>query len=85
MRDVLHVPNGQDEQDESVKLTIEETCRVGRSHGVGVIVMGDPADWDTWDEKEEARRVEPDPQRLYEFIRVQLTEAAHDRIARALH
>ena len=82
---ILHVPNGQDEQDESVKLTIEETCHVGRSHGVGVIVMGDPADWDTWDEKEEARRVEPDPQRLDEFIRVQLSEAAHDRIARALH
>ena len=57
---ILHVPNGQDEQDESVKLTIDETCHVGRSHGVGVIVMGDPADWDTWDEKEEARRVEPD-------------------------
>jgi hypothetical protein len=82
---ILHVPDNQDEQDESVKQTIEEICHVGRSHGVGVIVMGDPAKWETWDEKEEARRVEPDPQRLDEFIKVQLPEAAQDRIARALH
>ena len=79
---IFHVPDGQ---DESAKLTIEETCHVGRSHGVGVIVMGDPADWDTWEEREEARRVEPDPQRLDEFIAVQLSPEAHDRIARALH
>jgi hypothetical protein len=79
---IFHVP---DEQDESVKLTIDETCHVGRHHGVGVIVIGDPADWDTWEEKEEARRVEPDPQRLDEFIAAQLSPEAHDRIARALH
>lgn len=79
---IFHVP---DDQDESVKLTIDETCHVGRRHGVGVIVMGDPADWDTWEEKEEARRVEPDPQRLDEFIAAQLSPEAHDRIARALH
>jgi hypothetical protein len=79
---MFHVP---DDQEESVKLTIDEACRVGRHHGVGVIVMGDPADFDTWEEREEARRVEPDPQRLDEFIAAQLSQAAHDRIARALH
>jgi hypothetical protein len=79
---IFHVPN---DQEESVKLTIDETCHVGRRHGVGVIVMGDPADFDTWDELEEARRVEPDPQRLDEFIAAQLSPEAHDRIARALH
>jgi hypothetical protein len=79
---IFHIPN---DQEESVRLAIEETCHVGRSHGVGVIVMGDPADWETWNELEEARRVEPDPQRLDEFITVQLSQAAHDRIARALH
>lgn len=79
---IFHVPN---DQEESAKLTVEDACHVGRTHGVGVIVMGDPADWDTWTELEEARRVEPDPQRLDEFITVQLNPAAHDRIARALH
>jgi hypothetical protein len=41
---MFHVPN---DREESVKLTVEEACRVGRRHGVGVIVMGDPADFDT--------------------------------------
>lgn len=79
---MFHVPN---EREELVKVTVEEACRVGRHHGVGVIVMGDPADFDTWEEKEEAQRVEPDPQRLDEFIAAQLSSDAHDRIARALH
>lgn len=79
---IFHVPN---DPEESVKLTIDETCSVGRRHGVGVIVMSDPADFDTWEEKEEAHRVEPDPQRLDEFIAAQLSQAAHDQIARALH
>jgi hypothetical protein len=79
---IFHVPS---DEDESVKLTVEETCHVARSHGIGLIVMGDPAEWDTWTELEEAHRFEPDPQRLDEFITVQLSQSAHDRIARALH
>jgi hypothetical protein len=47
--------------------------------------MSDPRAWDTWNELEAARRVEPDPERLDEFISVQLSPVAHDRIARALH
>jgi hypothetical protein len=79
---MFHVPN---EREELVKVTIEEACRVGRHHGVGVIVMSDPADFDTWEEREEAHRVEPDPQRLDEFMAAQLPRDALDRIARALH
>jgi hypothetical protein len=79
---MFHVPN---EREELVKVTIEEACRVGRHHGVGVIVMGDPADFDTWEEREEAHRVEPGPQRLDEFMAAQLPRDALDRIARTLH
>ena len=79
---IYHVP---DDDAESVKQVIEEARRVGRAHGVGVITMGHPTDWDTWNELEEARRVEPDPDRLDEFISVQVSSEAHDRIARALH
>jgi hypothetical protein len=79
---IFHVP---DEDAESVKQTIEEARRVSRAHGVGLIIMSDPKAWDTWNELEEARRVEPDPERLDEFISVQLSQDAHDRIARALH
>jgi hypothetical protein len=38
-----------------------------------------------WDELEEARRVEPDPERLDEFIAVQLPQEARDEIAREIH
>jgi hypothetical protein len=79
---IFHVPA---DQEETVQETVEETCHVARSHGVGLIVMSDPAEFATWEEKEEARRSEPDPQRLDEFIAVQLSQDAHDRIARALH
>jgi hypothetical protein len=79
---IFHVP---DEDAESVRQTIEEARRVSRAHGVSLIIMGDPKAWDTWNEVEEARRVEPDPERLDEFISVQLSQDAHDCIARALH
>ena len=79
---IFHVP---DDEVESVKSVIEEARHVGRAHGVGVITMSNPRSWDTWDELEEARRVEPDPERLDEFISIQLSHDAHDRIARALH
>ena len=61
-----------------MKPVIEEARRVSRAHGVGVITMGDPAKWETWEELEEARRVEPDPERLDEFIAVQLPRRAQD-------
>lgn len=79
---IFHIP---DEDAGSVQQTIEEARRVSRAHGVGLITIGDPRAWDTWNELDEARRVEPDPERLDEFISVQLSQAAHDRIARALH
>jgi hypothetical protein len=79
---IYHVP---DDSAEAVKQVIDEARRVGRAHGVGVITMGDPRRWETWDELEEARRVEPDPERLDEFISVQLDRDAQDEIARAIH
>jgi hypothetical protein len=54
---IFHV---SDDAEEAVRQTIEEARHVARGHGVGVITMSDPADWDTWTEPEEARRVEPD-------------------------
>ena len=68
-----------------VQQTLEEARRVSRAHGVGLITMADPRAWNTWNELEEARRAEPEPERLDEFISVQLSRGAHDRITRALH
>jgi hypothetical protein len=79
---IYHVP---DDIAESVKPVIDEARRVGRAHGVGIITMGEPTKWETWDELEEARRIEPDPERLDEFVAVQLDRDAQDEITRALH
>ena len=79
---IFHVP---DEEAEAVKQTIDEARHVGRADGVGVITIADPQNWETWNELEEARRIELDPERLDEFISVQLNQDIHDRIARALH
>jgi len=66
---ILHVPSsdvGRLEED------IRVVRAVARSHGVGVITVDDPADYSTWEELEEATRVEPDPARLHEFIETQI-------------
>jgi hypothetical protein len=44
----------------------------------------DPADYETWDERVEADRVVPDPERLDTFIAVQLNEKTRMKIVRAV-
>lgn len=51
-------------------------------HEIGLIVATDPNDFDTWDIREDAGRVEPDPARMNAFIRNQLGEATRDQIVR---
>jgi hypothetical protein len=79
---IFHVP---DDQAESAKVTIEETCHIGRSHRVGVIVMGDPSDG-------VSRLAELDRYELVQPLGSGSTRRASwnssqvsDRIARALH
>ena len=78
---LLHVPNNQAEQLEQ---DVVDVAEVARSHGIGLVTAADPADYETWDEREEARRVEPDPDRLNSFVATQLTESARDLISRRL-
>jgi hypothetical protein len=63
---------------------VEDVRLVARSHGIGLIIAGKPDDYDTWDELEEAHRVQPDPSRLDTFISTQLCEATRSKIARGL-
>lgn len=78
---VLHVP---DDKQNSLDLIIQEVRSVARSHGVGVVIAGEPDDYDTWEEVEEAQRVEPDPEKLNDFIDKQLDASSRKRIALAL-
>lgn len=50
-------------------------------HGIGLIVAPDPSNFDTWDQRCDPERVEPDPDMLNEFIALQMTEGAKDELA----
>ena len=60
--------------------TLAEIGDEATKHGVGFIVAGDPQDYDTWEIREEASNVIPDPARLNKFIRDQLSEGTRDEI-----
>lgn len=78
---LLHVPPLAATSLEEV---IEDLRTVARSHGVGVITASDPGNYDTWEELEEAVRVDPSPDRLDQFIGTQLPERTRSKIARGL-
>jgi hypothetical protein len=75
----LHVPEkdlGSDGVEERLAVVVAEA----KQHDIGVIVGSDPRDYDTWDERVEAGRVDPDPQKLNDFIAVQFTAGNKDEL-----
>ncbi|HST68174.1 MAG TPA: hypothetical protein VLI94_00780 [Solirubrobacterales bacterium] len=74
---LLHVPADQRQDLESA---VTELSEVARAHGIGVITAEDPADYETWEEREVADRVEPDPERLDRFIGRQMSETSRTAI-----
>lgn len=78
---LLHLPP---EQAIALDEAVADLSAVARTHGVGVVTAGDPSDYQTWEEREEAPRVEPDPERLDAFISTQLTERTRSQLRRSL-
>jgi hypothetical protein len=78
---VLHVP-GQPTNDQQAQLDM--IADEARRHGIGMIVAGDAAKYETWDERVEAVRAEPDPAGMNEFISTQLSEGSQQEIIRWL-
>jgi hypothetical protein len=78
---LLHVPA---DQVDSLEDAVADVAEAARSHGIGVITAVDPEDYNTWEDREEARRVEPDPERLNAFVATQLDGATRDLISRRL-
>jgi hypothetical protein len=74
---LVHVPLEQEHDLESV---VADVAEVARSHGIGLVTANDPSDYQTWEERETAERIEPDPERLDSFISTQLNERARQRI-----
>ncbi|MFV2088706.1 hypothetical protein [Micromonospora sp. LOL_021] len=78
---LLHVPA---DHADSLEDDVADVAEAARAHGIGVVTAADPADYDTWEEREEARRIEPDPERLNNFVATQLSDNARDLISRRL-
>ncbi|HEX6153207.1 MAG TPA: hypothetical protein VFZ19_06740 [Solirubrobacterales bacterium] len=78
---LLHVPP---DRQSDLETAVVELCEVARGHGIGVITVETPDDYETWDEREVAVRTMPDPEYLDAFIGSQLSDSAQGRIRLAL-
>ena len=76
---LFHIP-GTLQEDPAVEAVLEQICDEAKRHGIGVIIAAKPDDYETWDERVEASRVDPAPERLNDFLAVQLSEGAKQEI-----
>jgi hypothetical protein len=72
---VLHTPN---------QVELDDVISEAKKFGVGVITISDFETKDGWLEEVEADRIEPDPERLNNFISVQIAEANKQEILKWL-
>lgn len=76
---VGHIP-------ETVRSTMEDVLDAiteeAKKLGIGVIVIDEPNNFDTWETLLEADRFDPDPARLNEFIARQTSTELRDRVVR---
>lgn len=79
---LLHIP---DRHASVLEPMVGGVAEVARTHGIGVITAADPEHYRTWDEREAAARVQPDPEYLDTFVATQLSDDVQDDIARRLH
>ena len=61
---------------------LEEISVEAKRQGIGIIVATKPDDYEAWDERVEAARVEPDPNKLNDFIAVQVSDPAKEEIVK---
>lgn len=77
---IYHIPG--DQLNDQMESALDEICVEAKRHGIGVIVAAKPEDYETWDERVEATRFEPDPNKLNDFIAVQVSEGAKEEIVK---
>jgi hypothetical protein len=76
---LLHVPKHRTADLED---TLLEVCAEAKKHGIGVLVFEDAADYETWDERVEPVRREPEARRLNDFLARQFTQEQLEKIVR---
>jgi hypothetical protein len=77
---VLFPLENPDDVVEDLATCIEEA----RRFGIGFVSFVDPREFETWEVHVDARRREPDPEVLDEFIATQLTDTARHDLQRWL-
>lgn len=60
--------------------TLDDLTHEASEHGVGVVVMGAPNDYETWEAWAQAERNDPDPSDLNDFLATQVTQEFEDQI-----
>ncbi len=76
---LLHVPEDQQEIP-AIESLLDQVCEEAKRHGIGVIIAAEPDDYETWDERVDANRVDPSPERLNDFLAIQLSDGAKQEI-----
>lgn len=76
---LVHLPSDQ-QVHPAMEALIDQICDEAKRHGVGVIVAAAPDDYDTWDERVEAVRIDPSPERLNDFLAIQLSDGAKQEV-----
>jgi len=74
---LLHVPEYKRDELDSL---LEEIALEAKRFGIGIIVAADPGNYDTWEELVEAVRQEPDPERLNDFLALQVSQGFREQI-----
>jgi hypothetical protein len=78
---LLHVPS---QRQDALSSDIDDLCDEAERHGIGVIVIAKPDDYNTWDVRVSATRTDPNPEKLSDFIAQQLPDKAKADLSRAL-
>lgn len=76
---MLHVP---DVHSDDLEELILEICAEAKKHGIGVVTFADPASYETWDERVEPVRREPEPRKLNDFLAKQFKQEQLERLVR---
>lgn len=75
---IYHVP--EELLNRELEADLEEIASEAKRQGIGLIVAAKPDTYETWDERVEAARVDPDPHKLNDFIAVQVSDGGKERI-----
>ena len=76
---IVHVP---DDARPALEDTLDDLTHEASEHGIGVVVLSAPDNYETWEVWAEAERNDPDPSDLNDFLATQVTQEFKDQIMR---